>query len=83
YEELADGGVAVDPNARSRVEAICTGDARRSHLVLLVNDVVIVQADDTAHPLPTGTVGMGVAVGGSGGAVAAEFDNFAVREVPR
>jgi hypothetical protein len=73
----------IDADAKNSMEADCTGDKERTYvyLALWVNGEKVAEATDE-NPLPAGTVGLFVATGANAKtAVAAEFDNFAVKQV--
>ena len=73
----------IDADAKNSMEADCTGDKEQTYvyLALWVNGEKVAEATDE-NPLPAGTVGLFVATGANAKtAVAAEFDNFAVKQV--
>jgi TIR domain len=73
----------VDANAKNSLEADCTGDEEQTYVYLAfwVNGEKVVEVTDES-PLPAGTVGLFVATGANAKtAVAAEFDNFVVKQV--
>ena len=73
----------VDANAKNYMGANCDGDEEQTYvyLALWVNGEKVVEVTDES-PLPAGTVGLFVATGANAKtAVAAEFDNFVVKQV--
>jgi hypothetical protein len=73
----------IDADAKNHLYANCDGDKEQTYvyLALWVNGEKIAEVTDE-NPLPAGTVGLFVATGANARtAVAAEFDNFAVKQV--
>jgi TIR domain len=73
----------IDADAKNSLSANCDGDKEQTYVYLqfLVNGEEVAEVTDKS-PLPAGTVGLFVATGANAKtAVAAEFDNFVVKQV--
>ena len=73
---------SLDADAKNSLDADCNGDEGSVYLNLWVNNEPIVEWEDYADPLSTGTVGLFVATGEKAKTpVEAEFDNFTVTQL--